>query len=295
MSEFLMKPELSARAADVCRQVVTDEELVHTKPVQSSLRRALADELGGEWAVCIEQVRSALAVSPYAVVVRGGDATRARDVLAAFAVGFGTMTNPYHGLVPGLGALQEVVAKGASSPDRVWLWHTDSCNWPSPNDYSAFACLSAAPEGGATETLSLDTLRKAAGWDDGVLCPLWEAEFPWPIEAILGGGTSATPPITAGRLRFRRELMTAAAARWDDDEPFRAAVRRFAELCDAAAPDSAAVLAPGDLLIFDNRRVLHRSGPVTDPGGVRRLLRTKIYADADTDTDGGGGAAHSGP
>ena len=111
------------------------------------------------------------------------------------------------------------------------------------------------------------------GWQDEILRPLWELPCAWPVERALGGGTVMRPAITPERLTFRRELMLRDP---DAPEAYRAAVNRFATLLDRSAPDASALLEPGDLFIFNNRRVMHRSGAVRDPKKNRMLLRTKV-------------------
>jgi len=269
--EINVPTPLGDAVAAVWRARALDDRGLQEPGAQDGFRRALAADLGRAYTDWTDAVRAALAAPPHAVVVRDRGPGRAAALLAALAVALGEMMNPYRDLVPGSPVLQEIVPKGPSSPDRVWLWHTDSANWPEPNDLSALACLRAAPVGGATQVLSLATLRAHPAWRADLLAPLWEAEVEWPVDSFLGGGTFRARAITADRLRFRRELLAGRGS-----GAFQRAVDGFAAASDAAAPDVSALLRPGDVLVFDNRRAMHRAGPVRDPQRRRRLLRTKI-------------------
>jgi hypothetical protein len=273
MLELELPSGISDIAAAAWDDLGLDQDLLHDHQTQQSYRRAVSLQSGGSWDAMTATIADAMEQAPFAAVVRGGNVKWADRLLAVFAASFGQLVNPYRSTAPGIGLWMDIVSKAPTLPDQVWLWHTDSANWPTPNDYSVFTCLSAAPSGGATEVLSLDTMRASEGWQDDVLGPLAELEFAWPLERVLGGGTVTRRAITPERLTFRRELML----RDPTISPrYRAAVDRFAGLSDQTPPDASALLAPGDLLIFNNRRAMHRSGTMHDPDKERRLLRTKV-------------------
>lgn len=244
-------------------------------PAPEPYRRAIS-ALGESWQSVLRQILDRLTVPPYAAVIRsepdGGTAAGgAAALLAAIGASVGTIANPYRDTVPALPALQTIEPKPRSNPDQVWEWHTDSANWPVPNDYSALACVRPAPAGGATQLLCLDSLRASEGWCDTTLAPLWERDIEWPVERVLGGGSFTDRCITPKRLRYRRELMKRPPS---DD--YRRAVTVFHELADRTVPSLATPLSSGDVLVFDNRKTLHRAGPSDDPERRRLLLRAKI-------------------
>lgn len=273
MADLKISPDLCASVAGLWDSLQVNEDDLHSDNFQDSFRSEVIECIGDAWAELLRAIRAELASAPYTVVIRGAEVDMADKILSTLAACIGRMTNPYRGIVPGMSLLQEIFAKGPASPDRVWLWHTDSANWQRPNDYSAFACVRAAPVGGATETLCLDTVSRSARVANVSLARLADDSFPWPVERVLGGGVVYEPVISSERLRFRRELLLSSAesSYWD-------VVSEFAELIDGMSPDATSLLKPGDMLIFDNRKVMHRSGPVTDPQGNRLLLRTKINA-----------------
>lgn len=270
MTDIHVNAAFCAAVSEVWRKLAPNDQEAQRPGTQDTFRATLERDLAADWRALVEQLRGGLATAPYRVVVRGHGAGHARALLAATAVGIGAMTNPYRDLVAGSPLIQQIVAKGPQSPDQVWKWHTDSANWPVPNDFSALACVRAAPAGGATDLLSLDSMRASPEWDDELLAPLWTYGSTWPTDSFLGGGTFVDRCIGPHRLRYRRELMTGGPA------PYRRAVAEFARLADAVGPDDSALLRPGDLVVFDNARTMHRSGPAEDPGRRRLLLRTKI-------------------
>jgi TfdA family taurine catabolism dioxygenase TauD len=283
MADIIAPAKLISNIRDVWAGLAPDEESLHDPATQGALRARLESTLGKSWQSFLGNVLGQLATAPYSVIVRGNGADQARCLLVALALGAGEMVNPYRERVPSVGLVQEIVAKGSRSPDLVWLWHTDSANWPRPNDYSALACLRAAPSGGATETLSLETMRASPAWRNDELRPLWETDFEWEIDRFLGGGMLRVPSFTAHGLRFRRELMRDAGP-----ADYQRAVDAFGMLADATPPDVCALLRPGDVLIFDNSRVMHRSGRVDDPRRERLLLRVKIARTAVQDRSANG-------
>jgi len=270
MTELTAPAKIVATASAVWSALTAEAADMHRAQDRGDYLAAVADRLGTAWRSFADDFTGRLGQHPYSVIVRANGAANARPLLAALALCTGDLVNPYWGRVP-VDFMQEIVSKGRRSPDLVWLWHTDSANWPAPNDYSALACVRAAPAGGATETLSLDTMRACGRWQDGDLRALWESDFGWEIDRFLGGGTVDTPPISGSRLRFRREIMRGGGA-----PAFHRATEAFARLADSLPPDVSALLRPGDVLVFDNRKVMHRSGSVEDPQHERLLLRAKI-------------------
>lgn len=271
MAELHAPESAVAAVCDVWTGQGWDDEALQQPGAQERYRDECARAAGPGWTEFQDSVRKALGAWPYAVVVRGAGADPPHALLAGLAVGLGEMMNPYRSRVPGSPVLQAITPKGPESPDKVWCWHTDSANWVHPNDITAIACLRQAPSGGATEVLSLATVRSSPGYDEAALAPLRRPDVVWPIDSYLGGGRFTDAAIKPDGLRFRRELLTRGGQR-DVAE----AADRFATLTDACPPDVVALLRPGDVVLFDNRRVMHRAGASVDPDRTRLILRTKI-------------------
>lgn len=274
MTEINADRHLVTTVAAISDEIDAEGDVCYATAWQRSLLGECAKRLGDSWTAFARDVASAMASPPYAVIIRGHGVESATGLLMAASACLGDVINPFLRLMPDAPYIHEITPKGPKTPDLVWLWHTDSAHWPCPNDYSALACVRTASEsGGATEVLSLETALGRSGLDMTTLEPLWESYIEWPVARLLGGGTHKDKSITADRLRFRRELMQGHGS-----GRFQAAVEAFCSLVDSCEPDVAALLHPGDLLLFDNRKVLHRAGPLSDPRRERLLLRTMISA-----------------
>ncbi|MGL5823721.1 MAG: TauD/TfdA family dioxygenase [Nocardioides sp.] len=207
------------------------------------------------------------AVHAHAWVVIRSPLGRASPVLlAALGSAVGYLVDPYRASWSRV--LQEIPHNAGWTPDLEW--HTDSTGWPQPNNVTALTCIRAAVAGGATELLTLDTVQRA-GVDRVTLAALTGAVFMWPLDVALGGGYARDVVITPQRIRFMRGVLLNAG-----DEGIKASARRFAEVIDHLTPDCSVALAPGDALLFDNARCLHRRGELADPDLQRLLLRAKI-------------------
>ena len=79
-------------------------------------------------------------------------------------------------------------------------------------------------------------------------------------------------------IRFHNALMAPLRLPLDQIEPVYAALRRFDAIARSAAAQIVVRLRPGDVMVFDNRRVLH-GRRAFDPGGGHRHL-FGLYVDA---------------
>lgn len=216
-----------------------------------------------------EAVRTAIERDGYVIVRSSGSV--AEDVIPVIVSYLGTPLNPYSSV--GVPTAQPVVSKGSSSPDQVWHWHTDSASWRRPNDYSVLYCVNPAERGGATDVLDFRAVLASGALSSEAVAVLSSYDVDWPIERSLGGGQWSQPVLGDERLRYRRELTT------DVGRPaLRAAIDELTRVIDECRPSVQALLEPGDALVFDNRRVLHRAGPCVDPERRRLLLRVKVRA-----------------
>lgn len=184
------------------------------------------------------------------------------------AAWMGVPTDAVHRLIGG--TVSKVVSGVGHRHDQSW--HTDSTPWKSPNNYSVLGHLNGAEEGsGSTDLITVDSLKEYLTQHPESLSALkhekipWRSNFPklaemhepifgqvstrwvWPvIEPILD---SFSPSLRNGILIIMNQL----------------------NVSEHFSP----VVKPGTVLIFDNRRVLHR-GPAIGNESRRELVRIKV-------------------
>lgn len=143
--------------------------------------------------------------------------------------------------------------------------HTDSAFRDDPHHFVTMGCIerSGANIGGVTRLY--DWRRLQPQLDAGVLELLRQPAYmvrsasrPWPI-------------VTDAGIRYRRDLTRATSAAHAD------ALRALDRLVAAADPDAEFTLVEGDLLIMDNRRILHERTAIVE-GSWRRLRHLRGYA-----------------
>lgn len=245
-----------------------DDGQLREQRIQEKFFSGCAGALGADWFQLVADVRGALRRPPHWVVVRPEADRPTPALLVALGVATGVLSDPYRASWSRV--LQEIPHRSEWSPDLEW--HTDSTGWRRPSDVTAVMCLRAAAAGGATDLLSLATILETPGLEREVLRTLASARFGWPLHAELGGGCQHDVIVTSDRIRFMRTALLTAAG-----DGLRQAVRKFADAIDALSPDYSAALNPGDTLLFDNTRCLHRRGQLEDLHCRRLLLRTKIF------------------
>ncbi|MGH3568734.1 MAG: hypothetical protein ACRDRH_22450 [Pseudonocardia sp.] len=261
---------IPAEGVETIEKIWTDQRIddaqLREPETQDALRQQWANDLGTTWSELVDKIRSTMLAQLW-VVVRSPIGRPSPALLAALGIAVGWLADPYRASWSRV--LQEIPHKPKWTPDLEW--HTDSTGWLQPNDVTALTCLKPATIGGATDILTLDTVQRTA-IDEVGLTTLAGAGFAWPLDAELGGGRTCDVIITPQRIRFMRAALLNAT-----DKHIRESARRFADLIDRLAPDYSSALDPGDSLLFDNTRCLHRRGELTDPDRRRLLLRTKIF------------------
>ncbi|ADJ47539.1 hypothetical protein AMES_5714 [Amycolatopsis mediterranei S699] len=151
-------------------------------------------------------------------------------------------------------------------------WHTDAAYRDVPEDLVALLCVRPAADGGVSRLLHQRHAR--TGLDADVVTALRQPSFSWRPPAVFGGGSIRQFPVLASdTVRWR----------WDNLEvarPHNAVAASFREHLAAASGALDLPLQAGDVLVFDNRRVLHSRTAFTDPR--RHLLRVRLWTRAET-------------
>lgn len=165
--------------------------------------------------------------------------------------------------------------------------HTDNPYRDPVPTLQALHCLVDSPAGGESrfvDGLALAQALRDCRPDDLALLSRWPVRFAW-----AGGETrlsAEAPVITLGpggdfeAIRFNHRAFQAIIAPADVREAWRGAYRRLAERVNAPEAGVAFTLRPGDMVLFDNRRILHGRTAIGEAGEGARHLQG-AYADID--------------
>ena len=147
--------------------------------------------------------------------------------------------------------------------------HTDLTFHESPADLFGLLCIQDDSEGGDSFVADgYKVLEKVA--DDVAALRTQDVAFPTPSH-VAGGPVNHN--IVSGdaerpTIRFRSDMLVSA------EEPVRGLLQRFGDAAQEVIEEMH--LKPGELLIVDNRRMLHGRTEITDEDSQRHLLR--MYA-----------------
>jgi alpha-ketoglutarate-dependent 2,4-dichlorophenoxyacetate dioxygenase len=248
------------------------------------------------------------AIDRYAVLVIPGQALD-DAALVAFAQGFGELEKPldfdqYAGVDPRLTRLANVDAEDrvmpADSRHAVYmkgnlLWHTDSSFKPVPAKYSLLHAREIPSAGGQTEFADCRAAYDDWGAQNGSAEPIenlvCEHSIVWSRSLIIGDffteeEKAKMPPVRQRLVRRhpasgRKSLYAGAhAARIEGwpQERGRALIDRINEFCTQPRYVYRHEWRVGDVLMWDNRVVLHRGRPY-DPAERRVMHRATVKGD----------------
>jgi alpha-ketoglutarate-dependent taurine dioxygenase len=169
--------------------------------------------------------------------------------------------------------------KDLSETAAEFAAHTDSTFLRNPHDLLALACVHSDGSGGQSFLIDVDAVVAALDSED--VAALSEPVFPfWLNDPLFGLGRHDAPILAeygVGTARYRRDVVAGLLA--DSDRArahHRTAVQRLDSLLDACAAHGQMSLAPGQFLLFDNRRLFHGRTPLGS-NTARVLLRLKGY------------------
>ena len=220
------------------------------------------------------------------------------EIAKAASLGEGTPFSILTNIDRATGTLVPPDHKEALRARANQLWHTDSSFKEQPALASVLSARTIPPTGGETEFASMRQawarlpesmrarLANACAWHDyahsrGKIAPHLASER-----------ERATMPPVCWRMRWRNPvngrdaLYVASHTCAIDGMPNDEAQALIDELIDAATAPGCThlhVWRPGDVVMWDNRAVLHRGRPWPDNEHPRHMVRTTISA---TDVDG---------
>jgi hypothetical protein len=174
-----------------------------------------------------------------------------------------------------------------SDTDSEFPPHTDSTFLREPHHFVALACVERDPDsGGESRVFYIDELRSQieTEYGSGLLQRLAEPAYPFYLQdPLYGDGIQVVPIFTdvAGThaMRFRYDCVEPLLAEYPGTcpEQNQEALETLKDLLGSASPHEQFTLDSGDILMFDNRRLLHARTHIT-PGAVRVLQRLKGFA-----------------
>lgn len=229
----------------------------------------------------VAALRLALSRRPYAAVVRGLAFDAEHRLLVAIHRSLGTLVAhgyapPRQHLVHRVSDTTDLRNRGA---DQAELLHTDGADWEVPPHIVGMECVAAdAGGGGRSRFVDTDTLTEQVDADD--LIRLGESSVPWSPIPGHGDRLTVAPVLGDGKIRWRRYTIRAGVDRgYVLDPQTEALLDRFEATVTAADGVHDLLMAPGDLLLLDNRRTLHVRTALRGPPGHRLMHRTWVMTD----------------
>jgi alpha-ketoglutarate-dependent taurine dioxygenase len=223
-----------------------------------------------------------------AAVVRGVDVRHDEALLGVVALA-GTPSDVGNGggFIYDVTPRPEGEQVDVSSTDRRFPLHTDSTFLRAPHDVIALGCLAAPINGGGESHLmnvdvALAHIRARPGGDD-VVAALGEPAYPFLVD-VDGERVIAQLPILRHdhvpvTVRYRDDIIAKAGEAVSIALSARhsAALHTFEAALGDVSLHAVRALRPGDVLIVDNRRMLHGRTAITT-GGHRVMRRIKAFA-----------------
>ncbi|HEY5854083.1 MAG TPA: hypothetical protein VIW24_08540 [Aldersonia sp.] len=195
------------------------------------------------------------------------------DISSLHAV---TLTSAWMGLSPRSvhndlgGTVSHVVSGVGHRHDQSW--HTDSTPWTVPNRYSILGFLAGESDARqSTDLLPIGTLKPLLANDPTALSALRNEHIPWRRNFP---DLNALDAPVLGKTIPRWVWPVLEPLLGDFSANLRRGVLALAEFANSTA-HYAPVVAPGRVLVFDNRRALHRA-PHLEAKSGRELIRIKI-------------------
>jgi hypothetical protein len=254
------------------------DHALRERSAQLSFRRLVAERLDDQWMELLRALQQSLDYPPHVALVHNESDMPSEALLAALATSLGLLADPYR---QEWSRVLQPIRRRADGSTTDARWHTDSPGWPRPNDIACLLCVRPAENGGATQVLPWPVIRTVLGVQPALLDRMCTYQVPWVLDAELGADVRE-PVITENGIRYMREAFERSATHHPQDAASVIALHEAAcDLLDAATDFYTMRLAAGEVLIFDNRRCLHRRGPIDpDDGRNRTLIRARVQQPA---------------
>ena len=228
----------------------------------------------------ISQIKERLTQRPYCVLVRGLRFDEGNRLFVAINRAFGELVaRPYeapraqlvHYVQP---ATDIASARGGHESERL---HTDTADWATPVELISMVCVRADRAGGGrSRVLDVDTVRAEVKNRLGTATlNLLETEpVPWQLADYCGGGVKWRSVLNKSSMCWRRYTIDFALGRNGVtlSEEMLASLDAFEEVVSTTPGTLDFLMAEGDLLFSDNRRMIHARTPITTGAASDRLM-----------------------
>lgn len=268
--------EAAALAAAVRQLPGIESEWLRAFAFQRELRQELAG-LTDAYSEVVDRIRMRLCEWPHAVVIEGLSFDDSNVLFGLLCAGFGDLFEPYGGSFRLLQPIEPATdPAGGTYVERP---HTDSTNWPVPNDLTCLLCLTADGEGGASRILPAEWVRgeltRIAGI--GSVHELERESVPWRMGDPFGAGVRWSPVFSGEQIRWLHYTIGLALSDVSPDTFPIGTVQTLDAALQSPSRWLEFRLSPGELLVLDNRRCLHSRSPVSSRArSPRRLVRAKV-------------------
>lgn len=224
---------------------------------------------------------------PYFVIVKGLKFDRNYSLLIALSSSLGKLIEPYN--KPGFSLIHHL--KPTQYLDNTIeekldeKLHTDGTNWTHPNDITGLLCVRPDQYGGAqSQILDIDSiyLEIKRHFSLETIRILENMDLPWRSDDGLSNGLFWAPIISNKNIRWMRYTINKAIEEYNIHN-LPASLIKSLNAIEYVTLDSKKTynfkLTSGDLLFFNNKKVLHSRSPYPYPQfSSRLLLRIKIIS-----------------
>jgi hypothetical protein len=284
LDAYIVAPEVLATLSPKLNRLESefDDRSVRDRSVQDRYRAEVCSLLGNEAQSISKYIDERLRRAPHWALVKGFPPQFARSFLVGLTAALGTLEVCHAN--PGPRAVREVRpatdTRFASAGVLNESLHTDSSDWPNPNDLTCLFCV--RPDqfgGGATRLLSIEDLFSALRRSDSgaaALSFLQNTKVPWRGAPEFGGDIFEDFVFQGSRLRWMR-LVIQEKIGGSLEKTLRAALDEVERAIEGFPKCEHFFMQSGDLLIVDNKRCLHARASVPfEEQSQRLVLRTKI-------------------
>lgn len=278
-------PPLAASLSEAATRLPFDDDgSVGIAEAQTCLREQLQSHCPDGFHWLVEEIGLRLARAPFCALVRGISFDSRGTLFVAITSSFGDLVETY-----GRAAFAPIRRISPATDRREYghgtlneQLHTDSTDWPSPNNYTCLLCVRPDQNGGGqTRLLDRDELLQqlVARHGPSVLETLRRDPAPWRLADELGGGVTWHPILSEQGVRYMRYTIDSAAetnaARLSPE--LSSALEAMEQTTRAPEGVMGLALEADDLLLVNNKLCLHARTEVPFPERSSRLvLRVKV-------------------
>lgn len=269
-------PEQGITASLCGAQEYYSDESFRRSEIQKSYSNLMKRLMGDQAPTFIAGLFHRLSHTPYSVIIRNIPESFSLTCLAGISASLGRVTEPL-GINKGqiLKEIRPSLDKTSHGKALNESLHTDSTDWPIPNDITALLCVRPdSAGGGQTKLTTIDDILWAAQHLLPKKDQKWLTDHPltWNMSSCFDEKTIQAPIIEHGMIRW---MEYTTAPRNKAEKSF---IQRILSMIEAETKSLRLELQASDLLLINNRKCLHARTSVDDENSDRVLVRAKIIS-----------------